>query len=222
MLARTLSALLASLAVCGLAACGGDEPTAGEAKTTVDQYFAALSKGDGEGACKLLSKAEQDRLAKEAKTGSCPEAAEKAVEQVPREIRAVLNDVAVGEPEVDGKRATVEARVSDRYASEERRRTVELRQADGAWEISKLPENTDADPVTTCIVGGLEEFESDDSGFWKRQGRADFVEFMRRVCKQVEAEGGIEAKGKRQDRIIERASKQVVRDMVEEGRIKPE
>jgi hypothetical protein len=220
---RRLLALSVVLLAVG---CGGSEqqeptaPSAQAARATVEQYLAALARADGAAMCRVLTPALQERLTARVRAGSCPEAAATVARSVPPELRDRSSLAVVGRPRVAGRGARVPTRAGTRYASRARTSSIALEARDGRWLISELPRDERPDPVTTCIVTGIQTFERGEADpFWQREGRADFVEFIRRACKDLSRAGVPQSADAAEDPRARRIFAAVLRDLVREGRI---
>jgi hypothetical protein len=181
--------LLLALVVC---ACGSSAPPppAGEAKQTVQRYFAAFARGDAAGMCReMTAETRKDAVAR-AHASSCVDVGGMVVNAVPSEIRERLRYTTVGTPRLDGGIARVEIVGDDMYTEKPDHSTVKLEARDGAWQISGLPWGADEpDEVTTCVMGGIESFDKGDvDPSWKREGRETYDVFLSRLCKRVHAE----------------------------------
>lgn len=73
-----------------------------------------------------------------------------------------------------------------------------------------------------CIIGGMDEF--DDGGahaFWRREGRADFRDFIVETCRRADREGILtEGGGEAEQRAFNRIAGRVVAQMIERGQIR--
>jgi ketosteroid isomerase-like protein len=219
------------LALClafAAAACGGPEPadraTATAVADAVRAYYAALARGDGAAMCALLSDGERDRLATD--EVPCRTAAERTADALPRELRAEFTGVTVRGVEVDGDTAAARVRIDSRFASRPRTNTITLTRDGDRWRLADVPSDARPDPVTTCVVAGIEAFEHGDTdALWRREGRADFVFFLRETCSRGVHEGVIKAGegalGARGQERLQRISTTVLHEMVRAGRVDP-
>ena len=222
---RTARHALTICARLSVAACGGEDvPTGAEAergaRDAVTGYFDAVATRDVERACGVFTAGHRKRF--EERTGmTCEEAVERTGRETPPELRKSVAAVRVEDVRTDGRGGSVTVRASDRYAAEARRTTVEVRYVDGRWRIDDLPFRQDPDPVTTCIVGGLRTFGTDQSDpFWFSEGRGDFAAFITAFCKRGFAREILREDGRKPaGDAAERLAAEIIREMVRDGRI---
>jgi hypothetical protein len=73
-----------------------------------------------------------------------------------------------------------------------------------------------------CIIGGMDEF--DDGGghaFWRREGRADFRDFIVETCRRADRQGILtEDGGEAEQRAFNRIAGRVIVEMAERGQIR--
>lgn len=125
----TLAAILVAMLAAFAGACGGgDDPSA-----TVEDFFAAVTDGDGGTACELITADGLEVISGELGSagGSCEDAIEQAgpfIEQFGLELEGAETTSE------DGDTATVEATVS--ALGEEETSEIDLVQEDGSWKIS--------------------------------------------------------------------------------------
>jgi hypothetical protein len=109
---RLLASLVALLALAGLAAGCGDDPSAeDEVKDVVTGFFDDVADGDGGAACAKLTAAALDQLNQAAfllqAPGSCREAVESVSRQLSGDDKDALHSADVNRAAVTGSRATV-------------------------------------------------------------------------------------------------------------------
>jgi len=135
---------------------------------------------------------------------------------VPDEVLADLADAETGLARIDGEVVEVSVRGSGAFASKPKTSTVPVQRIGGEWLIVELPEVVDKDPVTGCVVTSIQLYEAGKTyAYWREQGRADYVEYSRRLCQAIVKEG---VDPDSQEAVAPLAG-QVIRDMVREGRV---
>jgi hypothetical protein len=206
-----------------LAGCGGEEVTRAdrdEAARAVDTYFDALSNGDGRRACALLSPDAREKVSNvDTLVEHCANPIGGALSDVPDELRADLANVKVRAARPDGGDVIVDVASSGAYTARPIKQTVRIERADDGWRIAEFPETAKTDAVTGCITGGIEAYEKGESAaFWRREGRADLIVFLQRLCKELERKWGVEEST---DSQLDSVQRRVLREMIREGRIKP-
>ena len=131
---RRLTALLAVAAVT-LAACGG--PSKDDAKTTVQDYLAAIVKNDGQKVCSLMAadtRAEfVTRMQLATNATQCPQAVEQRRKDTSSKAIAVLKQAKVTAVKVNGKRASVTVK-SGRITT-----TTRLKAEGDHWRVTGAP-----------------------------------------------------------------------------------
>jgi hypothetical protein len=207
-------------AVVLLAGCGSDDqPRAGSDREQVEAaatgYLEALADGDGEEACRHLTERAQRDLATIADARSCTDAIEKLHELLDDQQRDKLRNSRVARIRVDGAHANVTIADAD---------TIRFEKVDGGWKAEAFASGggyrTRAEGE--CIIGGMDEF--DDGGahaFWRREGRADFRDFLVETCRRADRQGVLtEGSGEAVQRAFNRIAGRVIAQMVERGQIR--
>jgi hypothetical protein len=135
-----LLATMATVSLIALAGCGGDDKDsdsgsdrgydpAGEVRSVLNDYFAALADGDGEKACGFLSEDGRKKI-EDAGQGECAALVETGVEQTGKDP---YKDVKLSSIEVTDDTATTH------YSIEVEGQTVEADQSlvkeDGEWKL---------------------------------------------------------------------------------------
>ena len=129
---RLLAPVLAAAGTLALAGCGGgsDASASGEdgVRGALSTYASAVSDGDGEAVCGVLTKASQAGVTRLA-GGSCATA-----------IGTLVGDVGdvevdVGDVRLDGDSA--QADITQTARGRDAEQTVTLRREDGAWRLSQ-------------------------------------------------------------------------------------
>jgi hypothetical protein len=203
-----------------LAGCGSDgEPRAGSDREQVEAamtgYLEALADGDGEGACSHVAEQAQRDMTTITDARSCADAIQKLHEALDDEQRDKLRDSRVARIRIDGARAEATIAGGD---------TIPFEKVDGDWKVVGFASGggyrTRAEGE--CIIGGMEEF--DDGGghaFWRREGRADFRDFIVETCRRADRRGVLtEDGGEAEQRAIKRIAGTVIAEMVERGQIR--
>jgi hypothetical protein len=204
-----------------LTGCGSDgEPRVGSDREQVEAamtgYLEALADGDGEEACRHVAERAQRDLATIADARSCADPIEKLHEALDEEQRDKLRDSRAARIRIDGARAEVTIAGGD---------TIPFEKVDGGgWKAVAFGSGggyrTRAEGE--CIIGGMNEF--DDGGghaFWRREGRADFRDFIVETCRRADRQGLlVEDGGEAEQRKISRIAGRVIAVMVERGQIR--
>jgi hypothetical protein len=203
-----------------LAGCGSDdERRAGSDREQVEAamtgYLEAFADGDGEEACRYVAERAQRDLATIADARSCADAIEKLHEALDDEQRDKLHDSRVARIRIDGARAEVTIAGGD---------TIPFEKVDGGWKAVAFGSGggyrTRAEGE--CIIGGMDEF--DDGGghaFWRREGRADFRDFIVETCRRADRQGILtEDGGEAEQRAFNRIAGRVIVEMAERGQIR--
>ena len=194
-----------------IAGCGGSPAKEDQdaAVRTVGQYLTALANKDFPAACA--------KLVEDERGSQCPITLNTGLADVPDELLADLAEAEVGLQDVDGATVRVRVRSSGAFTAEAKTSTVSVEEEDGEWRIAKLTDVVDPDPVTTCVASSIGFYEQGETAaFWRKEGRADFVEYSRRLCKLIEQEGA--DPDSREE--VQPLAGRVIRDMVEQDRIK--
>jgi hypothetical protein len=202
-----------------LAGCGSDEELrAGSDREQVEAaatgYMEAFADGDGDEACRYLTERTQQDAATIADARSCPDAIEKFHELLDDQQREKLRDLRVGRIRIDGTHAKVTFAGAD---------TITFENVEGGWKVAAFAAGggyrTRAEGE--CIIGGMREF--DDGGahaFWRREGRADFRDFLVETCRRADRQGiPVEAGGEAVQRTFNRIAGRVIAEMVRRGQI---
>lgn len=178
-------------------------------------YLEALADGDGEAACRHVGEQAQRDLATIADARSCADAIEKLHDALDDEQRDKLRDSRVARIRIDGARAEATIAGGD---------TIPFEKVDGVWKAVAFASGggSQTGAEGECIIGGMEEF--DDGGghaFWRREGRADFRDFIVETCRRADRQGVLtEAGGEAEQRAIKRIAGTVIAEMVERGQIR--
>jgi len=202
-----------ALLAAGVAGCGGGgEPTKADtddAVRTVENYFAALSIRNFESVCEKVTEDERGP--------GCPSRANTAFADAPDEMLADLADADVSLAGVEDSTIKVRVRSTGEFSEGPREAVVPLEKQGGDWRVSDLPNFGRPDEVMNCIVQLIGLYEAGDTDdFWRKEGRADFVEYSRRVCKEL-IRRNVDLDS---PKAVAPVSGQVILEMAEEGRIK--
>jgi hypothetical protein len=221
---RAFGAVVAILLALLLGGCGEDSADGGgsrpqdeaDVRRLVDRYFDALASGETSTACDMLGKEPRDRLA-QLRGGTCADQLRTAFAEIPEELLAELGDARIATLKVDGDEAEVRMRRT-RFSAVGADNPVRLTRTEGGWLITELPKGGRPSPEAQCLQGGVEAYEAGDAGrVWKGQGRAVFIEYMKRLCVRIVDEGLEE---KPDDPRVGRLAEEVVAEMDQEGLIK--
>jgi hypothetical protein len=210
-----LGAVLVLLAGCG----SGDDLRAGSDREQVEAattgYLEAFADGDGEEACRHVAERAQQDVATIADARSCADAIEKLHDVLDDQQRKKLRDSRVARIQIDGARAKVTIAGGD---------TIRFEKGDGGWKVAAFASGggyrTRAEGE--CIIGGMNEFDAGGAhAFWRRQGRADFRDFLAETCRRADRQGILtEGGGKAEQRVFNRIAGRVITEMVERGQIR--
>jgi hypothetical protein len=178
-------------------------------------YLDAFADGDGEEACRHVAEQAQRDAATIADARSCPEAIEKLGEALNDEQRDKLRDSRVARIRIDGARAEVTIAGGD---------TIPFEKVDGGWKAVAFGSGggyrTRAEGE--CIIGGMNEFDDGAAhAFWRREGRADFRDFIVEMCRRADRQGVLtEDGGEAEQRAIKRIAGRVIMEMAKRGQIR--
>jgi phage protein D len=123
---RTIAALLVAASLLFAAACGGGSEE-DKAKSTVEDYLAAVVKGDGDKACSLVT----DQTKKNIERGGrkCAETISALNKGPGRQVLKAFDDAKVENVKVTGDRATADIKVKSLTQK------TNLRKEDGKWKL---------------------------------------------------------------------------------------
>jgi ketosteroid isomerase-like protein len=129
-----IAACLLAPAFVGCGECNDQEA----ARTAVDSYLKAFSRGDGEEACDLLTETARDYVTGMAGTvgaKDCPGAFERVRKVVGKTARNVSHDTKIKMVDIQGTKAkvTMTSRAGDAIA--------DLEKVGDEWKISSLPKS---------------------------------------------------------------------------------
>ena len=193
-----------------LAGCGGEPAPPSAAVRTVDRYLDAVAERDYAAACEQLSKDERG--------GNCAEVLSGAIVAVPDEFLLDAADAKTELGPVNGKKVDVLVRSTGAFSSQARTSTAPMELQDGEWKIVELPQSIPEDPVTSCIASSIGAFENGETDtYWSREGRRDFVEYSRRLCKAL-VKAGLDPEESSVRQIAPYAGR-VIRGLIREGRV---
>lgn len=124
----------ATLAAAG---CGGGEPDKQQIESTITSYYKAFGSGDGEAACKQLTKGAVKLLEKSAGGRKCPDVLDEALKQPAyARIAPKLRNARVVEVKISGDNATARAEVPGAGAKGAvAKASVPLKKEGGSWKI---------------------------------------------------------------------------------------
>ncbi len=223
--------ICAVLAV-ALAGCGDEDRAAptptpadrAEIERTVPGFYAALAADDASAACDLFTAdARRDSLATSGRT--CTEAIERTGAGIPKARREKIGEVTVQDVVIEGDRAAVTLRSDAPYISPTAPPELDVERTPAGWRIAKLVNRRGKGVVDKCIEGGLADFDRGKGDpYWRREGRDKWALFLSRFCYVAERRGllaagqGFDA-SRRGDRELTKLSKDVIEELVAEGRI---
>ena len=122
---RTITALLVAVSLVFAAGCGGSEED--KAKSAVEDYLKAVTKGDGDKACSLIT--EQTKKNIERGERKCGETVSALNKGPGRAVLKPYEDAKVENVKVNGDRATADIKVNDQTQK------VNLRKEGGDWKL---------------------------------------------------------------------------------------
>ena len=123
---RAVIAVLVAALLLPAAGCGKSEED--KARATVEDYLEAISKGDGDKACDLVSSRTRKRI-ESSGTRTCPETF-KSLNQGPgKAVLGAFKDAEVKDVKVNGDRATADIELRGL------KRKTNLRKEDGDWKL---------------------------------------------------------------------------------------
>jgi hypothetical protein len=197
-----------------LAGCGEEKATLAEgeqAARVAEEYYDALARSDTKAACAKLG---SEVLESSGGSAHCADEIIGPLSSVPDEIREDLANSRAKVVAIDGGRITIEVTSSGKFASGPRSQRFWMEREDDEWRITDRPESPGPDPVTTCMVGGLEAYDRGEAdAFWRREDHADFVYYLQQVCRRVtkDPDGGKAE--------LRRAQRLVLQEMIRDHRI---
>jgi len=173
----------------------------------------ALADGDGRTACGRLTESAQRNLATGSGASSCEAGIEELARSFTDRARAMLNSARVSEAKINGARAKVT------IASGQTRpeAPVPLEKAGGKWRLAGFPSgvNFRSQVEAECVSDGMSNFyQGRTDPFWRKEGRADFRDYVNTVCRRADRSGA------RNRAEVERIAAEVVLEMVKRGQIR--
>jgi hypothetical protein len=203
-----------------LTGCGSDdEPRAASDREQVEAaatgYLDAFADGDGKEACRHVAERAQRDMATITDAPSCVDAIEKLHDVLDDQQRDKLRDSRVASIRIDGARARVTIAGAD---------TITFEKVDGGWKVAAFASGggfrTRAEGE--CIIGGMDAFNDGGAhAFWRREGRADFRDFLVETCRRAERQGiPTDVGGEAEQRAFNRIAGDVIAEMVERGQIR--
>jgi hypothetical protein len=215
-----------------LAGCGADEaPAPGSAERpeamaaqAVHRYFGALAASDAGAACDALTERARRAAAQQLKVDGCEQAMETLIRAIPDDARGALRTIEATAVEIDGDTATTELSRT-RFSLPGRADPTRLKREDGEWRIEPVGTDPRRYQTQNCVRGGMDNFDAGGTDpFWRREGRADFREYMTRLCRRMSAHGFDQFESGRPTpethRLIRRIARRVIVEMIREGRIR--
>jgi len=122
---RSLIALIVAALALGAAGCGGSEED--DAKSTVEDYLEAVTKGDGDKACSLVTAQTKKNIEKGGR--KCGETISALNEGPGRQVLQQFKDAKVENVKINGDRGTADIKVKQLTQK------TNLRKEDGEWKL---------------------------------------------------------------------------------------
>jgi hypothetical protein len=205
-----------------LAGCGESDESPGggsereQIEAVVVDYMHALADGDGEQACARLTSAAQKSLAAGTGAESCAAGVEQLAGSLDSDARTLLGSVEVTVNDITGSKATVKVAAGEAQPPG----PVPLEKADGEWRITAFASgvNFSSQDEAECVAGGMSAFDDGEGdGFWRKEGRSDFRDYIVEVCRRADRRGAFKSNDRDE---FDAIAREVILEMVKRGQIR--